>query len=36
MSKIINKTKILYDFKMDEKINFHERIDGHSNLVVIV
>lgn len=36
MSRIIEKTEYLYNFKRDGKINFHERIDNLSNIVVVV
>lgn len=36
MGKEIEKTKILYEYKKEHKINFHERVDNHPNLVLIV
>lgn len=36
MLSVINKTKLLYEFKRDMSTNFHKMIDNHSNLVVIV
>jgi hypothetical protein len=32
----IEKTKLLYEYKRDQKINFHNFIDGHSSIVLIV
>ena len=36
MKQDIEKTDKLYDYKRDHKTNFHQFIDGHSNLVLIV
>jgi hypothetical protein len=36
IGKVIRTTKLLYDFQRDHKINFNNRIDGHSHLTLVV
>ena len=36
MGKDIGMTKILYEYKKESNLNFHERIDDHPNLALIV
>jgi hypothetical protein len=36
MKREIEKTKLLYEFKRDQKTNFHNFIDGHSNIVLVL
>lgn len=36
MKQDIEKTNKLYEFKRDQKTNFHQYIDGHSNIVLII
>lgn len=36
MDKKIEKTKKLYDYQMDRLRNFHEIVDYHSNLVIVI
>ena len=36
MQREIEKTKMLYEFRRDQKTNFHNYLDGHSNLVLIL
>jgi hypothetical protein len=36
MMREIEKTKLLYEYRRDQKINFHNFIDGHSNIVLVI
>lgn len=36
MKQDIEKTNKLYEYKRDHKTNFHQYIDGHSNIALIV
>jgi hypothetical protein len=36
MQREIEKTKLLYEFRRDQKTNFHNYLDGHSSLVLIL
>ncbi len=36
MKKSIEKTRILYESVKDTKINFHERLNGKQNLVIVL
>lgn len=36
MKKSIEKTRILYESIKDSKINFHDRLNGKSDLVIVL
>ena len=36
MKKPIEKTRILYESIKDNKINFHDRLNGKNNLIIVL
>lgn len=36
MKRSIERTKLLYEYKKDKKTNFHDMVDGHSHIVLVI